>query len=83
MNANGSFYSLTVLNQPNKIRTINTKQTKYLRVVLQESHTGGKINDNIYIHCSASADHGWLLMNFLGEHHPGLSLCKAASILNL
>jgi hypothetical protein len=58
MNAHGSFYSLAVLNQPNKIITINTKQTKYFRVVLKESHTGGKRNDNIYIHCSASADHG-------------------------
>ncbi len=50
---------LCLINQICKIITINTKQTNYFRVVLQESHTGGKINDNIYIHCSTSADHGF------------------------
>jgi hypothetical protein len=49
MNANGSFYSVDVVNQPKEIRTINTKRTKYFRIVPQESITGGKINGNIYV----------------------------------
>jgi hypothetical protein len=47
MNVNGSFYSVDVVNQPKKTRTINPKQTKYFRVVPQESITGGKINGSI------------------------------------
>jgi hypothetical protein len=44
MNAIGSFYSVGVLNQPKKIRTVNTKQTKYLRSVPQESIVSPRIN---------------------------------------
>jgi hypothetical protein len=55
----GSFYSVLVVNQPEQIITINTKQTKYLRSVPQESITGGKINGDIYIHCFASTGHGF------------------------
>jgi hypothetical protein len=48
MNAQGSFYSAVVVNQPKKIITINIKQTKHLSSVPpQESKTGGKINGNI------------------------------------
>jgi hypothetical protein len=49
MNALGSFYSDLLVNQPKKIITINTEQTKYLRSVPQESKTGGKINGGIYV----------------------------------
>ncbi len=59
MNVFGSFYSTVVGNQPKEISKINTKQTKYLRSVPQESITGGKINGNFYIYCSASTDHGF------------------------
>jgi hypothetical protein len=45
MSAHGSFYPVLVANQPKKIIVINTKQTKYLRSVPQESITGIKIND--------------------------------------
>ncbi len=48
-----------MVNQPKNTITINTKRTQYLRSVPQDSNTGGKINYNIYIHCSASADHGF------------------------
>ncbi len=41
VNIHGSFYSVVVVNQPEKIRTIDTKQTKYLRSVSQENNTGG------------------------------------------
>jgi hypothetical protein len=58
MNAHGSFYSVVVINQPKKIMPINTKQIKYFRSVSQENN-GGKINGNINIHCSSSADHGF------------------------
>ncbi len=57
MNVLGSYYSMVVVNQPKEISTINTKQTKYLRSVQQESITGGKINGYFYIYCSASTDH--------------------------
>jgi hypothetical protein len=57
--AHGSMYFMVVVNQPKKIRTINTKQTKYLRSVPLENNTGGKIISNIYIHCKASAGHGF------------------------
>ncbi len=82
MNAHRSFHSGFVVNQPKKIITINTKQRKYLRSVLQESLTGGKINGSIYVHCSASADHRFgssrtLLMCTIQV------ICKAASRLNL
>ncbi len=59
MTAHGSFYSVVVVNQPKKIIKINTKQTKYLLSVPQESNTGGKINSNIYLHSSASAAPGF------------------------
>jgi hypothetical protein len=52
MNSRGIFYSVVVFNEHKKIRTINSKRTKYLRSVPQESNTGGKINGKIYIHCS-------------------------------
>jgi hypothetical protein len=61
MNAQGSFYSVVGVNQPKKIITINTEQTKYLMSVPQESNTGGKINGNICIHSLAPAAHGsWI-----------------------
>jgi hypothetical protein len=41
-------YSVDVVNQPKEIRTINTKWTKYLRSVQQESITGGKINGKYF-----------------------------------
>jgi hypothetical protein len=44
VNAHGSFYSGFVVNQPKKIKTINTKNTKYLMSVPQESVIRGKIN---------------------------------------
>ncbi len=58
MNANGSFYSVVGVNQPKEIRTFYTKRTEYLSVP-QECITEGKINANIYVHRSASADHGF------------------------
>ncbi len=51
--------SMVVVNQPKEKRTINTKWKKYLRNVPQESITGRKMNGNIYVHCSASTDHGF------------------------
>jgi hypothetical protein len=42
MSAHGS-YSVVVVNQPKKIITNNTKQTKYLKSVPQESNIGEKI----------------------------------------
>jgi hypothetical protein len=51
MNTNGSFYSAFGVNPPKEIRTFNTKRTKYLSVP-QECITEGKINANIYVHCS-------------------------------
>jgi hypothetical protein len=56
MNTNGSLYSVIVVNQPKKIIQINTEQTNIWGVF---HNTAGKINDNIYIHCLVSADHGF------------------------
>jgi hypothetical protein len=84
MNAHGNFYSAVVVNQPKKIVTINTKQTKYFRSVPQESITGGIIKCK-YFHTlfGICLSWIWLLVNLLGVHHPGPLLCKAASGLSL
>jgi ABC-type tungstate transport system permease subunit len=51
MNAHENFYSFVLVNQPEKIITVNTKQAKYFWSVPQEKNTGGKIDGNIYVHC--------------------------------
>jgi hypothetical protein len=53
------FYSGFVVNQLKKIIIIKNKQKKSLRSVPEESITGEKINDSIYVHYSASIDHGF------------------------
>jgi hypothetical protein len=81
MNLHGSFNSAFVVNQPKKIITINTKQTKYLRVFLKEGILEEKaIFTYTVLHPLIRI---WPLANFLGVHHPGPSLCKAAIGLNL
>ncbi len=51
--------SMVVVNQTKEIRISNTKWTKYVRNVPQESITGRKMNGRINIHRSASTDHGF------------------------
>jgi hypothetical protein len=73
MNAHGSFYSVSMVNQLKKMRTINNKTDKikecHMKVILEEKCMG------IFTYIVRnSLSRIWLLVNFLGVHHPGPSL---------